>query len=93
MLHPSEQAVDYIWERLVETYFSKEAREMLNEWRPLKLALSHRPFNADSEEYHAFMDGTVSYSNNGPYEDSTSSRMWAESLEWTDQPIIDKRLL
>ena len=45
------------------------------------------------EEYHAFMDGTVSYSNNGPYEDSTSSRMWAESLEWTDQPIIDKRLL
>ena len=59
MLHPSEQAVDYIWERLVETYFSKEAKEFLNEWKPLKQALAHRPFNADSEEYHAFMDKTM----------------------------------
>ncbi len=59
MLHPSEQAVDYIWERLVETYFSKEAKEFLNEWRPLKQALAHRPFNADSEEYRAFMDKTM----------------------------------
>jgi hypothetical protein len=25
------------------------------EWQPIKKALSHRPFNADSEEYKAFI--------------------------------------
>ena len=45
------------------------------------------------EEYHAFMEGLVDYSDNGPYEDSRSSRTWAESLEWTDAPFTDRRLL
>ena len=59
MLHPSQQAVDYIWERLVEHYFSAAAKQYLDEWRPLKQALAHRPFNPDSEEYRALMDKTL----------------------------------
>ena len=59
MLHPSQQAVDYIWERLVDTYFSPEAKAYLEEWRPLKLALAHKPFNPDAPEYQAFMDKTL----------------------------------
>ena len=59
MLHPSDQAVDFIWQRLVETYFSQRAKEWLNDWRPVKQALMHRPFNADSNEYRAFMDKTM----------------------------------
>lgn len=59
MLHPSQQAVDYIWERLVEYYFSAAAKQYLDEWRPLKQALAHRPFNPDSEEYRALMDKTL----------------------------------
>ena len=59
MLHPSEQTVDYIWERLVDTYFSPEAKAFLEEWRPLKLALAHKPFNPDAPEYQAFMDKTM----------------------------------
>ena len=58
MLHPSQQAVDYIWERLSEAYFSPEAKRFLEEWRPVKEALGHRPFNPDSEEYKAFMRKT-----------------------------------
>lgn len=58
MIHPSEQAVEYIWERLVDTYFSDSAKQYLEEWRPLKEALGHRPFNADSEEYRLFMQKT-----------------------------------
>lgn len=58
MIHPSEQAVEYIWERLVATYFSADARRYLDEWRPLKEALGHRPFNAESEEYRLFMQKT-----------------------------------
>ena len=59
MLHPSEQAVEYIWERLVDWCFSPAAKEFLQEWAPLKAALNHRPFDADSEEYRAFLDKTM----------------------------------
>ena len=59
MLHPSEQAVDYIWERLVDWCFSPEAKEFLRKWAPLKAALNHRPFDADSEAYKTFMDKTM----------------------------------
>lgn len=58
MIHPSGQAVEYIWERLVDTYFSDDAMHYLEEWRPLKEALGHRPFNAESEEYRLFMQKT-----------------------------------
>ena len=59
MLHPSSQAVEYIWQQLVEHYFSPAAKEFLREWAPLKAALGHRPFDPDSESYHDFMDKTM----------------------------------
>ena len=59
MLHPSEQAVAYIWERLTETYLSQEAKQFLSEWAPLKAVLGHRPINPESEEYRALMDKTM----------------------------------
>lgn len=59
MLHPSQQAVDYIWERLVEALFSAEAKAFLNDWKPVKQALAHKPFNPDSAEYKEFMDKTM----------------------------------
>ena len=59
MLHPSQQAVEYLWERLVDTLFSDAAKTFLDEWRPLKQLLAHKPFNADSEEYRTLMDKTM----------------------------------
>ena len=59
MLHPSDQAVEYIWQRLSDAYFSDEAKTFIQEWAPLKAALNHKPFNADSEEYKAFMHKTM----------------------------------
>ena len=59
MLHPSQQAVGYIWERLVETMFSPSAKAFLEEWRPLKQALAHKPFNPEAPEYKALMDKTM----------------------------------
>lgn len=59
MLHPSEQAVSYIWERLVNSCFSAEAKTFLTEWHPIKQALSHKPFNHESPEYKDFMDKTM----------------------------------
>ena len=55
MLHPSVQAVDYVWERLLEWCFSDEAKRYMAEWRPLYQALHHRPLHPESEEYQQFM--------------------------------------
>lgn len=59
MLHPSSQAVEYIWQRFSEVYLSDEARSFLKEWAPLKAALAHKPFDPASEDYKAFMDKTM----------------------------------
>jgi hypothetical protein len=58
MLHPSQQAVEYIWQQLVEAFFSPRAKQFLAEWQPIKQALAHRPFNPDSEEYQYFLEQT-----------------------------------
>ena len=58
MLHPSDQAVAYIWERFSAAYFSKETNAFLEKWRPIKAALNHRPFNPDSEEHQILMQRT-----------------------------------
>ena len=55
MLHPSSVAVEYIWQRMVETFFSDEAKTFLREWAPIKKGFSHRPLNPDGDEYKAFL--------------------------------------
>lgn len=56
MIHPSEQAVDYIFERFREIYFSESASLFYDEYQPIKQALNHKPFNPDSEEYKVFFE-------------------------------------
>ncbi|MCF0209516.1 MAG: GSCFA domain-containing protein [Bacteroidaceae bacterium] len=55
MIHPSEQAVDYIFERFRETYFSTETNAFFTEYQPIKQAFNHKPFNPDSKEYKSFL--------------------------------------
>lgn len=56
MLHPTDQAVEYIWQHFGETFFSKQTVKFLEEWRPIKAALAHRPFNPEAEEYKKFLE-------------------------------------
>lgn len=58
MLHPNEQAVEYIWEQLVATCFSAEAKQFLEEWRPIKEALAHHPFHPEAAAYQDFIKKT-----------------------------------
>jgi hypothetical protein len=54
MIHPSEMAVDYIYERFAETYFTDEAIRTAEEVVKIKKSLSHRPLHPNSEEYEKF---------------------------------------
>ncbi|MDY4625963.1 MAG: GSCFA domain-containing protein, partial [Prevotella sp.] len=58
MLHPSEQTVEYIWQKLSTHYFSERTLAFLEEWRHVKEALNHRPFHPESEEYKLFLEKT-----------------------------------
>ena len=58
MLHPSDQAVEYIWEKFRTVYFGKAAEQFLEDWRPIREALGHKPFNPDSEEHKKFIART-----------------------------------
>ncbi len=55
MLHPSDQAVEYIWEKFRAAYFGKAAELFMEDWRPIREALAHRPFHPDSEEHQRFL--------------------------------------
>ncbi len=59
MLHPSQQTVEYIWQLFSDTYLSDNAKHFIEEWKPIKEALNHKPFNPDSEEYKSFMEKTM----------------------------------
>lgn len=56
MLHPTDQAVSYIWEKLLESFCSTATLQYINTWKPIKEGLNHRPFNADSKEYKDFLE-------------------------------------
>lgn len=58
MLHPSEVAVNYIWERFSETYFLKETTIIKKKLEQLRADLQHRPMFPDSKEYKAFIKNT-----------------------------------
>ena len=54
MIHPSEVAVDYIFERFTDTYLTDEAIRTAEEIQKIKKSLSHRPLHPDSTEYQKF---------------------------------------
>ena len=55
LIHPSEQAVQYIWEKFKKAYFSDEADRFSNENLKIKQALEHRPKDKNSPKHQTFL--------------------------------------
>lgn len=55
MLHPSETAANCIWEKFGNCYFSNSTQEINREIEGIIKGLSHRPFNAASDEHMQFL--------------------------------------
>ncbi|MBP1638032.1 MAG: hypothetical protein H6Q18_821, partial [Bacteroidetes bacterium] len=55
MLHPSDVAVDYIWQRFSETYFSANTRNLKIELEQLRADLNHRSLHPETKEYQQFI--------------------------------------
>jgi len=54
MLHPSEQASDYVWARFREWAFSPEMQQYAVDRAALAKAEAHRPLHPESEEHRKF---------------------------------------
>ena len=55
MIHPSEVAEQYIFDRFSETYFDENLKEFIKIWQPIRKALNHRPFNEKSASHQQFL--------------------------------------
>lgn len=55
MVHPSETAIDYIWDFFGQTFFSSATQELNLQLKKLHAAVNHRPFNPNTPEHRAFM--------------------------------------
>ena len=55
MVHPSEQAEQYIFEKFANTYFTEDLNGFLKEWNKVKMSLNHRPIQTDTPAHQKFL--------------------------------------
>lgn len=56
MMHPSDLAVEYIWTRFSDTYFSDQTLSLKKRLEQLSADLTHRPIRPESVEFNNFMN-------------------------------------
>lgn len=56
MLHPSETAVAYIWERFGQAFFEASTAQLNQQIEKINTGLRHRPFNPDTAQHQAFLE-------------------------------------
>ncbi|NQY05287.1 MAG: GSCFA domain-containing protein [Flavobacteriaceae bacterium] len=55
MIHPNQQAVDYIWEKFQDVWVSEEAKTIMNRVQEVQRGLAHKPFNPEGEAHKKFL--------------------------------------
>ena len=56
MLHPSSQAIDYVWEKFTEAWFDNGTLKKAHEFEKIHQALNHIPLHPESEAYRQFRE-------------------------------------
>lgn len=54
MIHPSNQAVQYIWDKLINSLLDKNTLIEMKKLEKILIAKNHIPFNSNSEDYKSF---------------------------------------
>lgn len=56
MIHPSEEAIAYIWEYFKKNFWADNTINISKKIEAIQKGLQHRPFNKESESYAVFQD-------------------------------------
>ncbi|MGV3461214.1 MAG: GSCFA domain-containing protein [Flavobacterium sp.] len=59
MIHPSQTAINYIWERFTQAFVTEEAQQTMLQVDAIQKGLQHRPFNPDSAAHAAFTENIL----------------------------------
>ncbi|MBC7485156.1 MAG: GSCFA domain-containing protein [Cytophagaceae bacterium] len=59
LVHPNEQAVNYIWEKFRHTFFDKHTDQVVHQWMQIRQNLLHKPFYEKGKAYKKFMEQTL----------------------------------
>ena len=49
MIHPSQSAIDYIWEKFCQSHMNPDSISIMKEIDQLRKFISHRPLDPDPE--------------------------------------------
>ena len=55
LIHPSEVAIDYIWEHFSQCFFNEETIDLNSKISKIVLAANHRPFHPESPAHQDFI--------------------------------------
>ncbi|MCI2229717.1 GSCFA domain-containing protein [Polaribacter sp. MSW13] len=55
MIHPSKTAIQYIWNKFSETWFSSDSKKTMIEVATIQKGITHRPFNQNSAQHQQFL--------------------------------------
>jgi hypothetical protein len=56
MIHPNNTAIQYIWEKFSQSYFSTQTLQLQSEIQQINKAEAHRPFNPETKEHKLFLE-------------------------------------
>ena len=59
LVHPSEEAENYIWEKWQQAIFAQVTQQKVAEIQKIQLDLAHRAFNPDSESHRKFLQNLL----------------------------------
>lgn len=60
MLHPSEDAEEYIWNKFTGSFFDESTKSFIKQWQSIQSALQHKPFHPQSIAHQSFLRNTLS---------------------------------
>lgn len=63
LVHPNYAATEYVWERLVQTCFSPDCKNIMEQIADINLAYNHKPFNKESTQHKQFLANYYSKAN------------------------------
>ena len=64
LIHPNQVAIDHIWEKFAKKFMNEETLGISRQIIKIKKAMSHRPFNKNTDTYRKFINSVLSEINN-----------------------------
>lgn len=74
LVHPTPQAVEYIWEKFADAALTDNAKALLPRVEKIVAAAAHRPFNPESREYAQFCSRMLAAIDELPEVDFSAER-------------------